>query len=91
SPINVNRFQDLLETHPNWPLVNSVCKGLRVGFWPWAVTLGSNAPAIVDNAVLQGIKSPEHIQFMREQRDEEIRLGHFSDPFTTLLTGMTTI
>ena len=66
-------------------------QGLKVGFWPWANTLGSNAPSIVDNARLQKIKDPKHLQFMVEQRDEEIRLGRFSAAFSTLSPGMTTI
>ncbi|KAF8802660.1 hypothetical protein BYT27DRAFT_7029613, partial [Phlegmacium glaucopus] len=43
TPIHVDHFQSLLSTHPNQPLVESVCRGLRVGFWPWAVTSNSDA------------------------------------------------
>lgn len=38
TPINVDRFEELLRTHPNQPFVNSVCQGLRESFWPWADT-----------------------------------------------------
>lgn len=91
TPINTNRLYEMLASHPNRPLVESMCKGLRVGFWPWAVTDGSDAPSIVDNAVLQKLKDPKHLWFMGEQRDEEIKLSRFSDAFTTLSPGMTTI
>jgi len=32
TPINVDWFQELLTSHPNQPLVGSVCHGLREGF-----------------------------------------------------------
>ncbi|CAL1706259.1 unnamed protein product [Somion occarium] len=38
SGINVDRFQYLLQDHPNQPFVLSVCRPLREGFWPWAVS-----------------------------------------------------
>ena len=91
TPIHVNHFCKLLESHPNRPLVNSICEGLKSGFWPWAVTFNSDAPSIVNNACLQKVKDPRHLQFMKEQRDEEIKLNHFSSAFSTLLPGMTSI
>jgi hypothetical protein len=91
TPIHIDRLRDLLATHPNRPLVESMYKGLKVGFWPWATTVDSGAPSIVDNARLQKVKDPTHLQFMSEQRDEEIRLGRFSEAFSTLAPGMTTI
>ena len=91
TPININRFGSLLTSHPNRPLVDSVCTGLEFGFWPWATTNGSDGPEIVNNAVLQKIRNLDHLAFMRHQRDEEILLGCFSTPFQDLLPGMTTI
>jgi len=91
TPININRFGSLLTSHPNRPLVDSVCTGLEFGFWPWATTNGSDGPEIVNNAVLQKIRNLDHLAFMRHQRDEEILLGRFSTPFQDLLPGMTTI
>jgi len=32
TPVNVNRLHELLMTHPNWPLIDSICKGLKNGF-----------------------------------------------------------
>lgn len=91
TPIHVDRFYELLATHPNRPLVESACAGLKNGFWPWANTFGSDAPPIVDNARLQKITNPDHFQFISDQRDEEVRLGRFSEAFDTLSPGMTTI
>jgi hypothetical protein len=34
--INVIRFAELLQDHPNQPFVKSVIVGLTKGFWPWA-------------------------------------------------------
>ena len=78
-------------THLNRPLVESICEGLRTGFWPWVVTKYSDVPPIVDNACLYKLRDPEHLCFMEVQRDEEIKLGRFSGAFDTLLPGMTTI
>ena len=36
--IIADRFEDLLQNHPNTELVHSVCQGLRCGFWPFADT-----------------------------------------------------
>ena len=38
TPINVDHFENLLESHPNHPFVESVCRGLQEGFWPWVDT-----------------------------------------------------
>ena len=38
TPIHVDHLHTLLLNHPNRPLVESVVKGLRFGFWPWAIT-----------------------------------------------------
>ncbi|KAF8813432.1 hypothetical protein BYT27DRAFT_7084856 [Phlegmacium glaucopus] len=91
TPIKVERLRSLSVTHPNQPFVDSICEGLVNGFWPWAVTHTSDAPVIVDNATLQRVKDPVDLAFMREQRDEEIVLGCFSEVFPSLLPGMTTI
>jgi hypothetical protein len=69
TPINVNRFRTLLASHPNQVLVDSVCRGLKEGFWPWANTDGVAVPNIVDNASLQKVRNPEHLKFIRKQRE----------------------
>ena len=91
TPIHIDHFEKLLVSHPNHPLVNSMCHGLHVGFWPFADTedpklqpLGvverqSGAPNLDD----------ESITFLQKQRDHEIELGHYSRSFgSSLLPGM---
>ncbi|KAF8224517.1 hypothetical protein L208DRAFT_1410096 [Tricholoma matsutake] len=53
-PINIDRFEELLITHPNCPFVNSVCRGLHEGFWPWADTHYDTYPSMVDDAAKEG-------------------------------------
>jgi hypothetical protein len=43
TPINVDQFESLLQSHLNQPFVQSVCKGLQEGFWPWADTVRATA------------------------------------------------
>jgi hypothetical protein len=90
TPVNVDAFTSLLDSHPNQPFVTSVVRSLREGFWPWANTVDSNRPPVVDNS-LRDLKDPVHLAFMREQRDEEVRLGRFSAAFGTLQPGMTCV
>jgi len=85
-PIKVDRFEQLLQTHPNRPLVESVCRGLREGFWPFA-TFDDTAPDTWDNSarLLEG----PNLDFALRQRDEEIREDRFSGAFgPDLLPGM---
>jgi len=48
TPIFVERFEELLKSHPNQPFVESVCCGLCEGFWPWADTHIGDYPDTVD-------------------------------------------
>src|SRR6266567_4205767 len=50
TPINVDRFENLLCDHPNPAFVKSVCSGLQEGFWPWADTLKPGYPVIYDGS-----------------------------------------
>ncbi|KZT25383.1 hypothetical protein NEOLEDRAFT_1065254, partial [Neolentinus lepideus HHB14362 ss-1] len=89
TPININRFEQLLRAHPNQPLVASVCKGLREGFWPYADTSSETRPDTWDGAAGRQLKDPVHLEFVKKQRDEEVRLGRFSEAFgPDLLPGM---
>jgi hypothetical protein len=47
TPINVDRFETLLISHPNQRLVRSVCKSLQEGVWPYTA-LDESAPVTVD-------------------------------------------
>lgn len=86
TPINVDLFEHLLEPHPNRPLVESVIKGLREGFWPYAK----------DTTGPEGVPLPNHpsvardADVLRAARDHELEMGRFSEAFDKLLPGMKT-
>ena len=42
-PIKTDHFEALLESHLNRLLVESICRGLRQGFWPY-VNVDGNTP-----------------------------------------------
>jgi ribonuclease HI len=88
TPINIDRFKAYLIDHPNQPYVNSVCRGLRQGFWPWAKHDDPNLWKTYDNS-RRPINQTDRMDFVREQRDEEIKLGRWSLSFgSKLLPGM---
>ncbi|TFK62215.1 hypothetical protein BDN72DRAFT_777343, partial [Pluteus cervinus] len=88
TPINVDMFEFLLTNHPNCPFVESVCRGLREGFWPWADTLRDGYPISHDESYGPP-SNPDHAAFLREQRQKEMDKGRFSAPFgSNLLPGM---
>ena len=80
TPINVDRFEQLLHAHPNHPFVESVCQGLREGFWPWANTHYETYPSIVD-ALLRMLQNPVERDFLQAQQDKERSKGRFSGSF----------
>ena len=88
TPINVDRFEELLKTHPNKPLVESVCTSFREGFWPWANTRKEEYPITWDFSK-RPPKTEREASFLRDQRDIEISAGRYSENFgTDLLPGM---
>ena len=88
TPINVNRFEELLAPHPNQPFVQSVCISLREGFWPWANTQRESYPVTWDFSD-RPPKTEREAEFLRAQRDAEIAAGRYSEGFgTDLLPGM---
>ncbi|EMD38026.1 hypothetical protein CERSUDRAFT_113137 [Gelatoporia subvermispora B] len=91
TPVKVKAFSGYLARHPNQRFVQSVCTALKEGFWPWADTQSGNPayPAIWDEArSRRGPRSDAIAQFLRDQRDEEVKLGRFSKGFDKLLPGM---
>ncbi|KZS92195.1 hypothetical protein SISNIDRAFT_400947, partial [Sistotremastrum niveocremeum HHB9708] len=88
TPINVDRFEQLLASHPNRPLVQSVCAGFRDGFWPFARYNLCDYPETLDLSD-RPLKDERHTLFVEDQRDEELRKGRFSPSFgKDLLPGM---
>ena len=87
TPINVNRFEQLLQTHPNQPLVQSVCEGLRFGFWPFAEPDMEVFPSTLE--VSNGVLSNDEEHYIREYIEEEVKAGRYSESFgPDLLPGM---
>ena len=88
TPINIDKFEQLLSNHPNQPFVASVCQGLRTGFWPAADTQIGVYPDTHDEHT--GTPSNDRCaEFLRQQRDDEIAKGRFSHSFgSDLLPGM---
>jgi len=66
TPINVDRFEFLLNDHPNQPFVKSVYHGLQDGFWPFADTLKDGYP-ITHDASLPTPKDPAEASFLHAQ------------------------
>jgi hypothetical protein len=88
TPINTDRFEELLATHPNQPFVKSVCLSFREGFWPWANTQKESYPVTWDFSH-RPPKTELEADFLRAQRDAEIEAERYSDGFgTDLLPGM---
>ena len=77
TPININKFHSLLQTHPNHIFVESVCQGLHKGFWPWADTLKDNYPAKHD-ASLPASHDEQGLNFLRSQINTEVQKNRFS-------------
>lgn len=87
TPINTPSFRYYLTNHPNPKFVESVCIGLKRGFWPWGLVDKEGYPSTFDNSRATP-NDPIKAQFLRDQRDEEIRKGRFSSSFNDLLPGM---
>ena len=86
--VNIKHFKFLLQSHPNQQFIQSVCKGLCEGFWPWADTLKPEY-STTHNASLPTLKEQSEASFLRSQIDIELSKERFSPPFgTDLLPGM---
>ena len=88
TPIKVDIFESFLEHHPNPSFVQSVCAGLREGFWPWADTRKGVFPATHDES-RPAPTDERQASFLRDQCLKERQKGRFSDSFgPKLLPGM---
>lgn len=88
TPVNIPRLEQLLLTHPNRPFVDSLIRGLREGFWPWADTAREPAQITQDNNRRRDWTEDE-LKFIQMTCQEEEEAGRFSSAFDTdLLPGM---
>jgi len=86
--IKVDHFKAMLRRHPNQPLVDSICRALREGFWPWADTHPLSYPESWDNSDRLIKSEPERL-FINVQVTKEVGLGRYSQPFRPVfLPGM---
>ena len=87
--INIKKFSELLQDHPNQPFVHSVIVGLTEGFWPWAEHQDGYP---VTHCEPQHPPKDDRVRdFLLEQREKEIKAGRFSEPFRDLLPGMNVV
>jgi hypothetical protein len=87
--INIAKFSELLQDHPNQPFVHSVITGLTEGFWPWAEP--PDGYPITHCEPQHPPKDDRELDFLLSQRDKEIKAGRFSEPFNELLPGMNVV
>jgi hypothetical protein len=88
TPIRVDCLRLILCGHPNCALVESLCRGFEQGFWPFADTSSTREKG-ADSDNHDPPLDNEAMEFLRQQRDEEIIAGRYSASFgTSLLPGM---
>jgi hypothetical protein len=88
TPININAFSEHLRTHPNQPLVESVCTGLREGFWPWS-DVSKEPSEVTRDYSHNGPLDEDELNFLRDTCVKEQDAGRYSDGFgPNLLPGM---
>jgi hypothetical protein len=86
TPVNVQALRVVAARHPNQALVESLCIGFEKGFWPYADTSVSRPAGKVPSRSIQ--LSDKVREFLRQQRDAEIKVRRYSEAFTPLLPGM---
>ncbi|KAG1767747.1 hypothetical protein EDD22DRAFT_967670 [Suillus occidentalis] len=88
TPVDIDRFESLLNHHPNQSFVRSVCAGLREGFWPWADTHYGTYPTTWDIPSPTPKTTPER-DFLHSQIHKEESVGRYSRNFgPDLFPGM---
>ena len=80
TPINIDCFQALLVTHPNQPLVSSVCRSLREGVWPFSCP-NNSAPTTFDFSECPACEAS--LSFLREHHDIELDCKQYSPSFVS--------
>ena len=92
SPIKPDVLEENLKDHPNQSYVQSVVRGFKYGFWPFADT--SDLPTTYDGSGQRsGQRSPtiskDRAKFIQQQSKDEMDLERWSKPFgDKLLPGM---
>ncbi|KAF8801257.1 hypothetical protein BYT27DRAFT_7310174 [Phlegmacium glaucopus] len=88
TPINIDRFEKILDQHPNQPFVHLVYEGLCEGFWLWPDTLHENFSLTHDDSCSLP-SDPVRAMFIQDQCVAEQERSGFQDIFSCiLLPGM---
>jgi len=84
----VNILESYLKNHPNKPFVESMCIGLREGFWPWVDTR-KEGYLLINDEYWSGPIDKSKASFFRSQLKTERSKEHFSPSLgQKLLSGM---
>ena len=90
--LNIDQFRELLVNHPNQALIDSVCRSLHEGYWPYPDTKYGDIEAgylTTLDMSLKGSTSNEHLDFIQAQVKIEVAAGRYSASFgPELLPGM---
>ena len=87
TPVHVDHLEHALHNHPNCPLVESVVRGFREGFWPFTDFEGTDFPETWD--VSQDGLAPAVQAFVKQYAQDKAVVGRYSEPFRPdLLPGM---
>ncbi|KAL0573207.1 hypothetical protein V5O48_008744 [Marasmius crinis-equi] len=85
SPFNVTAFLNLLHHHPNRPLINSVEKGFRFGFWPYD---DGNWKLEPNHFIDRYTSDERELSAIREYAAKELKKAHWSSEILEVLPGM---
>ncbi|KAI9063515.1 DNA/RNA polymerase, partial [Trametes sanguinea] len=87
TPVKVDALEALLSSHPNRALVDSVCRGFREGFWPFADPISSGFPQSWEEPAVPLDEQAE--LFATKYAEDEEAAGRYSPPFSgDLCPGM---
>ncbi|KAG0150499.1 hypothetical protein CROQUDRAFT_679549 [Cronartium quercuum f. sp. fusiforme G11] len=82
-PINIAKFELLLNDHPNQPFVKSVLDRLHNGFWPMSEIPDDEVVINKNHSICN-----QHPDLLRTARNEEVAAERYSPGFQKLAPGM---
>ena len=90
TPVTVNHLEYLLTDHPNRPFVESDLRNMHEEIWPWASLPPNSYPMINDQSQNNDLirRYTEKLNCFDQECEKELTAGRFSQPFPSLLPGM---
>jgi len=75
TPLNIDRFEQLLSSFPNAAHSRSWVRALRYGLWPWSGNFAGDSAegVIIENPVSMN----QHRVFINSIREKEVAMGHW--------------